>query len=299
MISSRRLILPIAVAFALVGAACGSDSKSASTTTAATSVPATTAAPATAAAPATTAATATTAAAVTTTVAATTPAASGTITVFAASSLTEAFTAAGKAFEAANPGSKVVFNFAGSGDLVTQIGQGAPADVFASADDTNMKKLSDAGEAVGTPVHFASNTLEIITEKGNPKGIATLADLAKPDTIVVLCAATQPCGKLAKQILDKASVTVTPKSLEDKVKGVVTKVTAGEADAGIVFVTDVKAAGDAAAGVEIPSDQNVVTEYPASVTKEATNPNGGAAFIAFVAGPAGQSILASSGFQAP
>ncbi len=225
--------------------------------------------------------------------------ASGSVTVFAASSLTEAFTEMGASFEKANPGAKVTFSFGGSGDLVTQIGQGAPADVFASADDSNMTKLVDAGNALGTPTVVAKNSMEIITEAGNPKGIATLADLAKPDLIVVLCATTAPCGKLAASVLKTAGVTVAPKSLEDKVKGVVTKVTTGEADAGIVFVTDVKSAGSKATGVEIPATQNRVTNYPLVVTKQATNTTGAAAFIAYAASPDGQTILAKYGFLAP
>jgi molybdate transport system substrate-binding protein len=223
----------------------------------------------------------------------------GDLVVFAASSLTEAFTEIGDAFEAANPDANVTFNFAGSGDLVTQISEGAPADVFASADDSNMTKLTDAGENAGEPVPIAKNTFEIIVEKGNPKGIATLADLANADLIVVLCADTVPCGKGAAKILENAAVTVTPKSFEDKVKGVVTKVTAGEADAGIVFVTDVEAAGDGAEGVEISADVNVISNYPIVVTKEAPNPEAAQAFIDFVAGAEGQAILASHGFLAP
>ena len=276
----RLRIAAVTVAFlaAAVVAACGSEAKPRSTAASAgVSVAAT--APTTAA-PGTTAPI-------------------GAITVFAASSLTEAFTEIGSSFEAANPGAKVRFNFAGSGDLVAQIRQGAPADAFASADDSNMNKLIDAGEAVGKPIVVARNTLEIITEPGNPKGIATLGDLAKPDLIIVLCAETVPCGKLAAQALAAASVAVTPKSLEDKVKGVVVKVTTGEADAGIVFATDVIAAGARAGGVEIPASQNAVTNYPVTVTKEATNAGGGSAFISYLASPSGQAILAKFGFLAP
>ena len=167
---------------------------------------------------------------------------SGDVVVFAASSLTEAFTEIGEAFAAEHPDANVTFNFAGSGDLVTQITEGAPADVFISADDSNMTKLTDAGENATEPVVVARNTFEIIVEQGNPQGITGVADLAEPDLIVVLCADTVPCGKGALKILENAGVTVTPKSLEEKVKGVVTKVSAGEADAGIVFVTDVSAA---------------------------------------------------------
>jgi molybdate transport system substrate-binding protein len=283
MRTTSRLIVSSVVVLGFVGASCGSDSKSAATTVAAA---APTDAPTTIATPATETST-------------TVPAATGDIVVFAASSLTEAFTEMGTAFKTGNPDANVTFNFAGSGDLVTQITQGAPADVFVSADDTNMKKLTDATENAGDPVAIAKNTMEILVEKGNPKAIATVADLAKPDTIVVLCADTVPCGKNAAAVLANAGVTVTPASLEDKVKGVVTKVSAGEADAGIVFVTDVNSAGADAEGVKIPDDINVVSNYPIVVTKEATNPEAAQAFIDFVTSDAGQAILAKYGFLAP
>ncbi len=205
----------------------------------------------------------------------------------------------GDAFRAENPGASATFNFAGSGDLVTQITQGAPADIFVSADESNMTKLIDAGENFGDPVSIATNTMEIIVENGNPRAITGVADLAKSDLIVVLCADTVPCGKSAATVLANAGIAVAPKSLEDKVKGVVTKVSAGEADAGIVFVTDVKAAGDRAEGVEIPADINVINNYPIVVTKEASNRDAAQAFIDFVAGDAGQAILAKYGFLAP
>jgi len=228
-----------------------------------------------------------------------TAAVSGDVVVFAASSLTEAFTEIANAFTASNPAAKVTFNFAGSGDLVTQIHQGAPADVFVSADDANMTKLTGAGDNAGPPVVIAKNSFEIIVEAGNPKGVTGLADLAEPDLVVVLCADTVPCGKGAAKVLSNAGVTVTPASLEDKVKGVVTKVTAGEADAGIVFVTDVRAAGAAADGVDIPADVNAISNYPMVVTKESPNPAAAQAFVDFVASDAGQAILAKYGFLAP
>jgi molybdate transport system substrate-binding protein len=227
------------------------------------------------------------------------PAVAGDVVVFAASSLTEAFTEIGAAFQTEYPDATVTLNFAGSGDLVTQITEGAPADVFASADESNMTKLTDAAANATDPVLFAQNTFEIITEAGNPKNITGLADLADPDLLVVLCADTVPCGKGAATILTNAAITLTPVSLEEKVKGVVTKVTAGEADAGIVFVTDVTAAGDAAAGVEIPADVNVISKYPIVVTKDAPNPEAAQAFVDFVASEQGQKILASYGFLAP
>lgn len=221
------------------------------------------------------------------------------LVVFAASSLTDAFAEIGDAFTAEYPEVRVTFNFAGSGDLVTQITHGAPADVFASADDSNMTKLIGAGENAAEPVTIAKNTFQIIVEPGNPKDIADLADLADSELIIVLCDETVPCGKGAATVLSNAGVTVTAKSLEDKVKGVVTKVTTGEADAGIVFVTDVIAAGAAAEGVEISADVNVISNYPIVVTKAAPNAAAAQLFIDFVASDEGQAILASYGFLAP
>lgn len=224
---------------------------------------------------------------------------SGDVVVFAASSLTDAFAALGDAFTVEHPGAHVTFNFAGSGDLVAQITQGAPADVFASADDSNMAKLVDAGETGADSVVIAKNAFQIIVGPGNPRGIVDLADLADPELIVVLCDETVPCGKGAATILSNAGVTITPKSLEDKVKGVVTKVTTGEADAGVVFVTDVIAAGDSADGVEIRADVNVISSYPIVVTKSAPNSAAAQAFIDYVASEEGQAILATYGFLAP
>jgi len=223
----------------------------------------------------------------------------GDVTVFAAASLTAAFTEIGDAFMAANPDAKVTFNFAASSELVTQIGEGAPADVFASADMGNMRKLTDAGNNATAPQVFATNSLAIIVNPGNPKGIVGVADLADENLILVVCAPEVPCGKYAAQIFESAGVTVTPKSLEENAKAVVSKVTLGEADAGIVYTTDVKAAGAKAAGVEIPADINVVAEYPIAVTKEAANVRGAQAFIDFVNGAQAQKILASCGFLAP
>ena len=186
----------------------------------------------------------------------------GDITVFAAASLTEAFTEVGEAFTAANPDASATFSFDASSALVQQIIEGAPADVFASADTANMAKLTDAGLNGGEPEIFATNLLTIIVAPDNPLDITGVADLANPDLKVVICAPEVPCGNYADQILTAAAVTLTPVSLEQNVRGVVTKVTAGEADAGIVYVTDVTAAGDAADMVEIPADINVVAEYP-------------------------------------
>jgi molybdate transport system substrate-binding protein len=264
MNKASRLLLSTVALFGLFAAACGSDGT---------------------AAPATTAADSTTV--------------SGEIVVFAASSLTGAFTEIGDAFTTANPDAKVTFSFAASSELVTQIDQGAPADVFASADMKNMTKLSDKSEIAGEPTVFATNMLQIMVGSGNPKGIAGVEDLANQDLIVVACDPEVPCGKYTTQLFTNAGVTVTPKSLEQNVKAVVTKVTSGEADAGIVYITDVLAAGDKAAGVDIPADVNVKAEYPIGVTAAAPNASGARAFVDFVNSAEGRKILTSFGFGAP
>ena len=223
----------------------------------------------------------------------------GDITVFAAASLTESFTEIGEAFTAANPDASATFSFDASSALVTQITEGAPADVFASADTNNMTKLTDAGLNGSEPEIFATNLLTIIVAPDNPLGITGVADLANPDIKTVICAPEVPCGNYANQIFTAAGVTVTPVSLEQNVRGVVTKVTAGEADAGIVYVTDVIAAGDAADMVEIPEDINVVAEYPIATVAASQNQEVGEAFIDFLLGDEGQAILAEYGFGAP
>ncbi len=228
------------------------------------------------------------------------PEVSGNITVFAAASLTAAYTELGEAFMTEYPDAKVTFSFDASSKLVASIiDDGAPADVFASADQANMTKLTDAGENGSEPAVFATNSLQIIVEQGNPKNIATVADLAQSGLLYVTCAPEVPIGKYGAQVLKHTGVTVTPVSLEENVKGIVTKVTAGEADAGIVYTTDVLAAGDAAEGIDIPADLNVIATYPVAVTKEAANAEGAQAFIDFVLSEQGQKILASYGFSKP
>ena len=224
---------------------------------------------------------------------------SGDITVFAAASLTAAFTDIGDAFMSEHPDAKVTFNFAGSSELVAQIGEGAPADVFASADLGNMATLTDAGNNASAPVVFATNVAQIIVAPGNPLGITGVADLADDDLIVVVCAPEVPCGKYAAAVFEHAGVVVTPKSLEENVKAVVAKVVLGEADAGIVYATDVIAAGADAEGVDIPADVNVVAEYPIALVEATPNPAGAQAFVDFVNSDQGQKILAAYGFLAP
>jgi molybdate transport system substrate-binding protein len=218
------------------------------------------------------------------------------IKVFAAASLTAAFTDLGQQYRSANGGAKVTFNFAGSQALATQIRQGAPADVFASADIPNMDKVKDL---VGTPQNFASNLLQIVVEKGNPKGVKTLDDLANPDLKVVLAAPDVPAGRYAKQVLDQAGVGVRPVSQEDNVKAVVTKVSLGEADAGIVYVTDVTAGGDKVQGVDIPREQNVVATYPIATVKAGKAQDKAQAFMDLVLSDQGQQVLSRYGFLPP
>ena len=224
---------------------------------------------------------------------------SGTVVVFAATSLTDAFDKIGAQFEKAHPGVTVKFNYNGSSSLATSITQGAPADVFASAAPANMKTVTDAGDAAGTPQVFTRNTGEIMVENGNPKKITSVKDLANPAIKVAVCAPQVPCGAVATAIFKNAGVTVKPVSEETNVGGVVTKVTLGEVDAGIVYVTDVKESEGKAIGVPIPASQNDITEYPIAQVKGAPNATGAKAFISYVLGPDGQKVLASFGFLPP
>jgi molybdate transport system substrate-binding protein len=227
------------------------------------------------------------------------PTISGTVTVFAAASLTETFTQLGKDFEAANPEATVTFNFAGSSALANQINQGAPADVFASAAPANMKTVTDAGNGGGTPTTFVKNQLVIAVAKGNPKGITGLSDLTKPDTKVALCAEQVPCGAAAKTALNTAGVQLTPVTLEQDVKQALSKVRLGEVDAALVYRTDAKAATSDVDGVEFPESASAINDYPIVVLKDAPNEAGAQAFIAFVLSDKGKAVLTEAGFQTP
>jgi len=224
---------------------------------------------------------------------------SGPITVFAAASLTGSFTQLGKDFEAANPGTTVTFSFAGSSALATQINQGAPADVFASAAPANMKTVTDAGNADGTPQTFVKNQLVIAVPKGNPKNITTLAGLARPGVKVALCAPQVPCGAAAQKALQAGNVTVTPVTQEQDVKAALSKVTLGEVDAALVYRTDAKAAAGDVDGVEFPESSSAVNEYPIVVLKNGPNQAGGQAFVAYVLSEPAKKVLTDAGFQAP
>jgi molybdate transport system substrate-binding protein len=223
----------------------------------------------------------------------------GDVTVFAAASLKKTFTELGTRFETDHPGTKVTFNFAGSSDLVAQLDQGAPADVFASADTNNMTKATDAGVVAGSPVNFATNTLTIVTPPGNPKGIASFADLAKPGTQVVVCAPQVPCGSATEKVEKAAGVELAPVSEESAVTDVLGKITSGQADAGLVYVTDAAGAGDKVTAVAFPESADAVNTYPITVLKEAANPQAAQAFVDLVTGSAGQEVLTAAGFAAP
>jgi molybdate transport system substrate-binding protein len=218
------------------------------------------------------------------------------VSVFAAASLTDSFQALGDNYRRQHPNTTLHFNFAGTPTLVTQIEQGAQADVFASADVINMDRLREDGFTSGTPQVFAHNKLEIVVAPGNPRHIASLSDLAKPGVIYIAAGPTVPAGKYAIQALQKAGVTAVPRSLETDVKAVISKIELGEADAGIVYTTDVKAAGGMVDGVQIPDAVNVVATYPLAEVEDSRNTEAAGSFVAYVLSPTGQSTLASFGF---
>ncbi|WFE92699.1 molybdate ABC transporter substrate-binding protein [Micromonospora sp. WMMD987] len=223
----------------------------------------------------------------------------GTVTVFAAASLTESFTALGRRFEADHPGTTVTFNFAGSSTLATQITQGAPADVFASAAPRNMATVTDAGHAAGTPAVFARNQLVIAVPEGNPRRLGGLADLARPGVKVALCAAQVPCGAAATTALDAAGVRITPVTLEQDVKGALAKVKLGEVDAALVYRTDARSADLDVDGVEFPESARAANDCPIVVLADAPNPNAARAFVELVRSATGRAVLTDAGFQPP
>jgi molybdate transport system substrate-binding protein len=224
---------------------------------------------------------------------------SGVLTVFAAASLTDAFEDLGERFEQVNPDVDVSFNFASSSTLASQIAEGAPADVFASASQATMDIVDDEGLVAGDCADFAGNSLQIAVEPGNPKGIESLEDLAQSDVTVVLAAEEVPAGEYARRALDAQGIEVEPASLETDVRAVLSRVALGEADAGVVYISDVVAAGDDVEGVEIPSDQNVPASYPIATLTDAPNPAAGEAFVDYVMSDEGQQVLNEFGFSSP
>ena len=224
-----------------------------------------------------------------------TSALSGTVNVFAAASLTGTFTQLGKDFEAAHPGVKVTFNFAGSSALAQQINSGAPADVFASAAPKNMDDVTDKG----TPTNFVKNTLEIAVPKGNPGKITGIKDFADKDKKIAICAAQVPCGAAAAKVFTAVGISPQPDSLEQDVKAALTKVSLGEVDAALVYKTDVLSAKDKVEGIEFPESSKAVNEYPIATLTKAPNPDGAKAFVDYVLSDKGKAVLTAAGFDAP
>jgi molybdate transport system substrate-binding protein len=229
----------------------------------------------------------------------TTASASAKIIVFAAASLKKTFTDIGGQFKTDNPGASVEFSFAGSSDLVTQLTQGAPADVFASADTKNMDKAAQAGLLAGEPVNFASNTLTIAVAPGNPKKIVSFKDLTQQGLNVVVCAPQVPCGSATQKVEQATGVTLNPVSEESSVTDVLNKVTTGQADAGIVYVTDAIGAGDKVAAVAFSEAAGAVNTYPIAALKGSKNSELARKFVDLVTGQSGQKVLNAAGFAKP
>ncbi|MFE5003232.1 molybdate ABC transporter substrate-binding protein [Streptomyces sp. NPDC056696] len=223
----------------------------------------------------------------------------GTVTVFAAASLKESFTTLGKDFEKAHPGTKVTFSFSGSDTLAASITGGAPADVFAAASPKTMAIVTDKKDAATAPSTFVRNQLEIATLPGNPDKVASLKDLTKSGLKVVLCDKTVPCGAAAQKALDASKLKLTPASYEQDVKSALTKVELKEADAAVVYKTDVKAAGGKVDGVEFPESANAINDYPIALLKDAPNAAAAKEFIALVQSAEGQKVLTAAGFLKP
>ncbi|GAA3042164.1 molybdate ABC transporter substrate-binding protein [Streptosporangium longisporum] len=222
-----------------------------------------------------------------------------TLTVFAAASLTGAFTELGRAFEAAHPETTVRFNFGSSATLAQQIVQGAPADVFAAASPATMKTVTDASSAAAPPVTFARNSLQIAVPADDPAGIDELADLADPKVKVALCAEQVPCGAAAAKVLDAAGLTVTPVTLEQGVKATLTKVELGEVDAALVYRTDVLAAAGRVRGIDFPGAEKAINDYPVAALSSAADPEAAGRFVGLVLSGQGRDVLTKAGFQVP
>jgi molybdate transport system substrate-binding protein len=224
--------------------------------------------------------------------------AGGTITVFAAASLMGTFTQLGKQFETAHPGDTVKFSFGPSSGLATQITSGAPADVFASAAPANMDTVVSAGDA-SNPQNFAQNTMEVATPPNNPAKVTSVNDLAKKSVKVALCQPQVPCGVVAAEVFKNAGITVKPVTLQPDVKSVLSQVELGSVDAGMVYVTDVLAAGSKVNGVKISASDNASTEYPIATINSSKHKSEAQAFMNYVLSPAGQQVLTAAGFEKP
>jgi molybdate transport system substrate-binding protein len=222
----------------------------------------------------------------------------GSITVFAAASLTGSFTQLGKQFEAAHPGDTVKFSFGPSSGLAEQITSGAPADVFASAAPANMQEVVSAGDA-SNPTNFAKNTMEIAAPPDNPGNVKSVNDLAKKSVKVALCQPQVPCGVVAAEVFKNAGIKVKPVTLQPDVKSVLTQAETGNVDAGAVYVTDVMSAGSKVKGVKVPAGDNASTLYPIATISNSKEKSIAQAFVAYVLSPTGQQVLSAAGFQKP
>jgi molybdate transport system substrate-binding protein len=222
----------------------------------------------------------------------------GEVLVDAAASLTDAFGEIEVAFEEANEGVDVVLNLGPSSRLREQVLAGAPADVFASADTSNMDRLVAAG-AAADPAPFATNELQIAVPAGNPGGVDGLDDFADAGLLIGLCAEEVPCGQFGREALAAAGVAPAVDTFATDVRALLTQLASGDLDAGIVYRTDVLAADGTVEGIDIPADQNVTATYPIAVVTDASNPEVAAAFVAFVRSAEGRAILGSHGFGAP
>jgi molybdate transport system substrate-binding protein len=221
----------------------------------------------------------------------------GTLTVFAAASLTDVFTQLAEDLQDQHAGLDVQFNFAGSSALATQITEGAPADVFASANEAQMTVVTDAGLAGGDPAVFAANVLEIAVPPGNPAGVTGLADFADPDLTLAVCAPEVPCGAAAEQVFESAGIDARPDTQEEDVRAALTKVQLGEVDAALVYATDVVTAGGEVEGIPFPEAEPAVNDYPICTLADAPNPAAARAFVDLVRSAAGQKALADAGFR--
>ncbi|HLR96836.1 MAG TPA: molybdate ABC transporter substrate-binding protein [Jiangellaceae bacterium] len=224
---------------------------------------------------------------------------SSTLTVFAAASLTDSYEQIGEQFEAANDGVEVEFSFAGSSDLVAQIQSGAPADVFASANEENMEKLTADGLEGSEPEIFATNILQIAVPPDNPASVESFQDLTHDDLNLVICAPEVPCGDASRTVADSAGITLEPVSEEQNVTDVLSKVTTGEADAGLVYVTDVARADGDVEGIEFPESDAAVNRYPIATTADSENAELAQQFVDHVLGDEAQQVLADAGFGQP
>jgi molybdate transport system substrate-binding protein len=223
----------------------------------------------------------------------------GTLTVFAAASLTDVFEELGGRLEEANPDLEVRFNLAGSSALATQIVEGAPADVFASAGEPQMQVVVDDDRVSGNPVVFTANVLQIAVPAGNPAGVTDLEDFTRAELALALCSPEVPCGSAAEAVFDAAGLQPRPDTLEEDVRAALTKVEIGEVDAALVYASDVVSAGDAVEGIDVPEAEDAVNRYPIAVLAGAPNAAAAEAFLGLVRSEEAQQALRDAGFRAP